>query len=80
MTSQHTEISDLSVVVDPAPQVWTPATADDGLDGRLEIALLDAESRVAVRDRRHPTAPALVFSRADWKALIGGETELVDLR
>ena len=80
MTSQHTEISDLSVVVDPAPQVWSTATADDGLDARLEIARFDAEARVAIRDRRYPSGPALVFSRADWKALLGAETELVDLR
>jgi hypothetical protein len=80
MTSQHTDTSDLSLVADPAPQVWSPGTPDDGLDARLEIARLDAEARIVIRDSRYPTGPALVFSRATWNALIGGKPELVDLR
>ncbi len=80
MTSQHTETMDLSVVADPAPQAWSAGTPDDGLDARLEIARLDAEAQVMIRDRRYPTAPALVFSLPGWKALLDGEPELVDLR
>ncbi len=62
------------------PQVWSTATAADGLDSRLEIALLDGETRIAIRDSRYPSGPALVFSRDSWTALLGGEPELVDLR
>lgn len=80
MTSQHTDIDGLSVVADAAPEVWSTATAEDGLDGRFQIARLDAGARVAVRDSRHPSGPALVFSAADWQALVGGEPALVDLR
>ena len=80
MTSQHTDTADLSVVVDPAPQIWSAGTVDDGLDARLEVAWLDSESRIAVRDRRYPAGPALVFTRDSWNALLGGEPELVDLR
>ena len=80
MTSQHTDTADLSVIADPAPQVWSSATPADGLDGRLEIAWLDSEARIAVRDSRYPTGPALVFSRDKWNSLLGGEPELVDLR
>ena len=80
MTSQHTDTADLVVVADPAPQVWSTATADDGLDARLEIARLEAESRIAIRDSRYPGGPALVFSAAEWKALLHGKPELVDLR
>jgi hypothetical protein len=80
MTSQHTDTSDLSVVADAATQVWSPGSPDDGLDARLEIAKLDAEARVVIRDSRYPTGPALVFSQAGWTALLGGEPELVDLR
>lgn len=80
MTSQHTDISDLSVVADPAPQVWSTGSPDDGLDPRLEIARLETEARVVIRDRRYPTGPALVFTRAGWTELLGGEPELVDLR
>ena len=80
MTSQHTDTSDLSVVIAPAPHIWSTGTPDDGLDARLEIARLDAEARVMIRDRRYPNGPALVFSLAGWKALLSGEPELVDLR
>ena len=80
MTSQHTDIAELSVVLDPAPQVWTTGTADDGLDARLEIARLDGDTRIAVRDSRFPGAPALVFTNDSWTALFGGKPALVDLR
>jgi len=83
MTSQHTDISDLSVVAEPTLQVWSSGNENDGLDERLEVSRLDAEAteqRVAVRDSRYPTGPALVFSVDDWKALLNGETGLVDLR
>jgi uncharacterized protein DUF397 len=80
MTSQHTDISDLSVVTDQAPQVWFSGTENEGLDARLEIAYLDARTRVAVRDSRHPTGPALIFTAEDWNALLGVQTDLVDLR
>jgi Domain of unknown function (DUF397) len=80
MTSQHTDISDLSVVAEPAPQVWLSATTEAGLDGRLEIARLDSGRRVAVRDSRFPGSPALLFTAAGWQALLGPAPELVDLR
>ena len=80
MTSQHTDTADLSVVADPAPQVWLAGAAKDGLDARLEVAWLESEAQVAVRDSRYPTGPALVFSRDGWTALLGGAPELVDLR
>ena len=80
MTSQHTDIDDLSVVTDEAPQVWFKGSENEGLDARLEIAHLDADTRIAVRDSRHPTGPALIFSTDDWNALLGIKTDLVDLR
>lgn len=80
MTSQHTEISDLSVVAEPDLQVWSAGNADDGLDPRLEIARLDSNTRVAIRDSRYPAAPALIFTRTHWDALLGIRPELVDLR
>ena len=80
MTSQHTDISDLSVVTDEAPQVWFKGSENEGLDARLEIAHLDARTRIAVRDSRHPTGPALIFTADDWNALLGAQPDLVDLR
>jgi hypothetical protein len=88
MTSQHTDISDLSVVAEPALQVWSSGTENHGLDARLEVSRLDADAataettqaRVAVRDSRYPTGPALVFSVESWNALLNGANDLVDLR
>ena len=37
----------------------------------VEVAFL-AEGQVAVRNSRHPSGPALVFSHCDWDAFIGG--------
>ena len=80
MTTQPTDISDLSLVTDRPPEVWSTASAADGLDARLEIAKVDAGTRVAVRDSRFPNGPALVFSTTGWQSLLSGEPDLVDLR
>lgn len=80
MTSQRTDISDLSVVADPALPIWSTGSPDDDLDPRLEITRLEAEAKVVIRDRRYPTGPALVFTWAGWTTLLGDEPELVDLR
>ena len=37
----------------------------------VEVALL-AGGQVAVRNSRHPSGPALVFSAGEWDAFIGG--------
>ena len=37
----------------------------------VEVALL-AGGQVAVRNSRHPSGPALVFSAGEWDAFVGG--------
>jgi hypothetical protein len=37
----------------------------------VEVAFL-ADGQVAVRNSRHPSGPALVFSAAEWDAFLGG--------
>jgi hypothetical protein len=80
MTSQHTDMSDLSVIAEPALQVWSSGSEKHGLDARLEVTRLDSEARVAVRDSRYPTGPALVFTEAGWNDLLTDQIDLVDLR
>ncbi len=37
----------------------------------VEVAFL-ADGGVAMRNSRHPDGPALVFTRAEWDAFLGG--------
>ncbi|HSR83577.1 MAG TPA: DUF397 domain-containing protein [Streptosporangiaceae bacterium] len=37
----------------------------------VEVAFL-ADGDIAMRNSRYPTGPALVFSRAEWTAFLGG--------
>jgi Domain of unknown function (DUF397) len=37
----------------------------------VEVAFL-ADGGVAMRNSRHPVGPALVFTRAEWEAFLGG--------
>ena len=37
----------------------------------VEVAFL-ADGGVAMRNSRHPDGPALIFTRAEWDAFIGG--------
>ncbi|MEP7023330.1 MAG: DUF397 domain-containing protein [Actinomycetota bacterium] len=37
----------------------------------VEVAFLEAGG-VAMRNSRHPDGPALVFTRAEWDAFLGG--------
>jgi hypothetical protein len=40
----------------------------------VEIAFL-ADGEVAMRNSRHPDGPALVFTKAEWAAFLGGARE-----
>jgi Domain of unknown function (DUF397) len=52
------------------PDVRWRSSGDDG-DARVEFALLD-DGRVAVRNSADPYGPALIYTRAEIEALIGG--------
>lgn len=52
--------------------VWRKATASGGTGGDcVEVAPL-THGRVAVRDSKHPTGPALVFTASEWAAFKDG--------
>jgi hypothetical protein len=93
MTLQQSDVDGLTVVPVPTPSVWFPGTPENGVDDRLELARLGpadpedgsaldpaALDRIAVRETRYPTGPALVFTVPEWDSLIGREPSLVDLR
>jgi hypothetical protein len=80
MTSQQTDVTDLTVLAGSAQQ-WSAGTPQDGVDDRVELARMGTAARVAVRDARYPNGPALLFDLPDWQALVGrAEPDLVDLR
>ena len=37
----------------------------------VEVAFLDG-GEIAMRNSRHPNGPALIFTRAEWDAFLGG--------
>jgi hypothetical protein len=83
MTSQRTHVPNLTVALDPPSvpaRVWSPGNPEDGVDRRVELALLDSGTQVAVRDPRHPAGPALLFSLDGWNALLGQNRTFLDLR
>jgi hypothetical protein len=40
----------------------------------VEIAFL-AGGQIAMRNSRHPSGPALIFTRSEWDAFLGGAKE-----
>jgi len=37
----------------------------------VEVAFLDG-GKIAMRNSRHPSGPALIFTRSEWDAFLGG--------
>ena len=51
---------------------WVKSTRSGPTGGNcVEVAFLGG-GQVAVRDSRHPSGPALVFSAPEWDAFVGG--------
>jgi Domain of unknown function (DUF397) len=55
--------------VDLSNAAWHKS-ARSGENGCVEVAFV--EGQVAVRDSKDQGGPMLVFTRAEWKAFIGG--------
>jgi len=49
---------------------WRKSTRSGVSGNCVEVATLN--DAVAVRDSKHPTGPALLFTPAEWEAFIGG--------
>jgi hypothetical protein len=52
--------------------VWVKSTYSGPTGGEcVELAHL-RDGQVAVRNSRHPSGPALIFTRAEWDAFLAG--------
>jgi hypothetical protein len=51
---------------------WVKSSLSGPTGGNcVEVAFL-ADGQVAIRNSRHPSGPALVFSAPEWNAFVGG--------
>jgi Domain of unknown function (DUF397) len=51
---------------------WAKSSRSGPTGGNcVEVACLD-DGQIAVRNSRHPSGPALVFTALEWKAFISG--------
>lgn len=63
------ETKGLRVDLDRA--AWQKSTRSGGsCDNCVEVAFVDGA--IAVRDSKNPSGPALVYTREEWDAFIGG--------
>ena len=59
--------------IDLGPAVWRKSTRSNGNGGNncVAVAFL-GDGVTAVRDSKNPSGPALVFTRGEWDAFVGG--------
>lgn len=57
--------------VDLSRAVWMKSSQSSGnCDNCVEVAFVDGA--IAVRDSKNPQGPALIYTRDEWEAFIGG--------
>jgi Domain of unknown function (DUF397) len=57
--------------VDLSRAVWKKSIRSGGnSDNCVEVAFVD--DAIAIRDSKNPTGAALIYTRAEWSAFIGG--------
>jgi hypothetical protein len=57
--------------VDLNRAAWRKSTrSGPNCDNCVEVAFVDGV--IAVRDSKHPTGPALIFTTDEWDAFVGG--------
>ncbi|WP_188188584.1 DUF397 domain-containing protein [Nonomuraea sp. SYSU D8015] len=54
-----------------APGEWRKSSLSGGAGECVEFAV-SAGGEVLVRDSKNPTGPVLTFTKAEWRAFIGG--------
>jgi len=60
------------VAIRAACETWIKSSHSGPTGGNcVEIAFLP-DGDVAMRNSRHPSGPALVFTRAEWRAFLSG--------
>ena len=52
--------------------IWRKSTRSDGNGGNCVEVARNLAGVVAVRDSKNPTGPALIFTRSEWQAFVGG--------
>jgi hypothetical protein len=59
--------------IDLGPAVWRKSSRSNGNGGNncVAVAFL-GDGVTAVRDSKNPSGPALVFTRGEWDAFVGG--------
>lgn len=56
---------------DQLPAVWRKSAKSNASGSCVEVAAL-ADGEIAVRNSRHPSGPALVYTRAEIAAFLAG--------
>lgn len=59
--------------IDLGKAVWRKSSRSNGNGGNncVSVAFL-SDGATAVRDSKNPSGPALLFTRAEWDAFLGG--------
>jgi hypothetical protein len=58
------------LTVDLSRALWQRSSQDGAAENCVEVAFID--DAIAVRDSRDPDGPALIYTRDEWDAFIGG--------
>ena len=58
---------------DLSPTSWRKSSRSNGGDDQCDcVEVAELPGRVAMRDSKDPTGPVLAFTRAEWRAFLGG--------
>ena len=52
--------------------IWRKSSRSSGAGGTACVEVAELPDRVAMRDSKDPAGPVLVFTRTEWRALLGG--------